>query len=127
MTRSYYAGLARQGVRIYEYTPGFCHAKECICDGKIASIGTSNLDYRSLYHHFENNVLLVGSDAVNGIAADFEAMFPQCEEVTEKYRSGRGAMLRTNIGPAVARPFAPGSTSCGCSHRCCNFVQKMPA
>ena len=105
VTRSYYAGLARQGVRIYEYTPGFCHAKECICDGKIASIGTSNLDYRSLYHHFENNVLLVGSDAVNGIAADFEAMFPQCEEVTEKYRSGRGAMLRT--WQYILRLFAP--------------------
>lgn len=105
VTRSYYAGLARQGVRIYEYTPGFCHAKQCICDGRIASIGTSNLDYRSLYHHFENNVLLVGCDAVKDIAADFEALFPQCEEVTEKYRAGRGAMLRT--WQYILRLFAP--------------------
>ena len=52
VTRSYYAGLVRQGVRIYEYTPGFCHAKQCLCDGHIATVGTSNLDYRSLYHHF---------------------------------------------------------------------------
>ena len=105
VTRSYYAGLASEGVRIFEYTPGFCHAKQCICDGKIASIGTSNLDYRSLYHHFENNVLLYGCDAVKDIAADFEALFPQCEEVTEKYRSGRGAMLR--IWQCILRLFAP--------------------
>ena len=105
VTRSYYAGLVRQGVRIYEYSPGFCHAKMCICDGKIASVGTSNLDYRSLYHHFENNVLLYGCDAVSAVAADFESVFPQCREVTEKYRSGRGAMLRT--WQYILRLFAP--------------------
>ncbi len=105
VTRSYYAGLVSQGVRIFEYTPGFCHAKQCICDGKIASIGTSNLDYRSLYHHFENNVLLYGCEAVEKIAEDFESLFPQCEEVTEKYRTGRGAMLRT--WQCILRLFAP--------------------
>ncbi len=95
VTRSYYAGLAAEGVRIYEYTPGFCHAKQCLCDGRIASIGTSNLDYRSLYLHFENNVLLYDGDAVKQMADDFQVLFAQCEEVTEKYRSGRGAILRT--------------------------------
>lgn len=105
VTRSYYAGLARQGVRIFEYTPGFCHAKQCICDGKVASIGTSNLDYRSLYLHFENDVLLYGCDAVQEIAKDFEALFPQCREVTEAYRSGRTAMLRT--WQCILRLFAP--------------------
>lgn len=105
VTRSYYGGLVSQGVRIYEYTPGFLHAKECICDGKIASVGTSNLDYRSLYHHFENNVLLYGCDAVQEIAADFEEMFPRCEEVTEKYRTGRGAVLR--VWQYILRLFAP--------------------
>ena len=105
VTRSYYAGLAAQGVRIYEYTPGFCHAKQCICDGRIATVGTSNLDYRSLYHHFENNVVLYGCDAVQDIAADFENTFPQCREVTEAYRAGRGAMLRT--WQYILRLFAP--------------------
>ena len=105
VTRSYYAGLVCQGVRIYEYTPGFCHAKQCICDGRIASIGTSNLDYRSLYHHFENNVLLYDCDAVRDIAADFDNLFPQCREVTEQYRAGRGAMLRT--WQYILRLFAP--------------------
>ena len=105
VTRSYYAGLTAQGVRIYEYTPGFCHAKQCICDGRIATVGTSNLDYRSLYHHFENNVVLYGCDAVGEIAADFERIFPQCREVTEDYRAGRGAMLRT--WQYILRLFAP--------------------
>jgi len=105
VTRSYYAGLARQGVRIFEYTPGFCHAKQCICDGKLASIGTSNLDYRSLYHHFENNVLLYGSTAVADIAADFEHIFPQCREVTESYIHRHRSWLR--IWQYFLRLFAP--------------------
>lgn len=105
VTRSYYSGLTRQGVRIFEYSPGFCHAKQCICDGKIVSMGTSNLDYRSLYHHFENNVLLYDCDAVAEVAADFEATFPLCEEVTDKYRTGRGGMLRT--WQYILRLFAP--------------------
>lgn len=105
VTRSYYAGLARQGVRMFEYRPGFCHAKMCICDGEIATVGTSNLDYRSLYHHFENNVLLVGCPAVADIQGDFESLFPQCREVTEQYASGRGAMLRT--WQCILRLFAP--------------------
>jgi len=105
VTRSYYGALACEGVRIFEYSPGFCHAKQCICDGELVSIGTSNLDYRSLYHHFENNVLLYGCEAVEKIAEDFEAMFSCCEEVTEKYRTGRGAILR--IWQCILRLFAP--------------------
>lgn len=105
ITRSYYSSLVRQGVRIFEFTPGFCHAKGCICDGTIASVGTSNLDYRSLYHHFENNVLLTGCDAVNTITADFEDMFRKCTEVTEKYRTGRGAFLR--LWQCILRLFSP--------------------
>ena len=105
VTRSYYAGLARQGVRIFEYTPGFCHAKLCICDGKIASVGTSNLDYRSLYHHFENDVLLYGCEAVETIAEDFENLFPQCQEVTNSCLSRRGGVLR--IWQYFLRLFAP--------------------
>jgi len=105
VTRSYYAGLARQGVRIFEYTPGFCHAKQCICDGKLASIGTSNLDYRSLYLHFENNVLLYDCEAVQQMAEDFASLFPQCREVTAHYKSGRGNVLRT--WQCILRLFAP--------------------
>ena len=93
VTRSYYGGLAEQGVRIFEYSPGFCHAKQCVCDGRYATIGTSNLDYRSFYHHFENDILLVDCDAVKQIEADFVQLFPQCREVTREYCSGKKHML----------------------------------
>ena len=105
ITRSYYGSLASQGVRIFEYIPGFCHAKQCLCDGVMASIGTSNLDYRSLYHHFENNVFLYGGRAVAQMKEDFENIFPQCAEVTERYRAGRGRALR--IWQCILRLIAP--------------------
>lgn len=85
ITRSYYEALAMGGVRILEYTPGFCHAKMCCCDGRVAMVGTSNFDYRSLYHHFENDVLLVDVPAVADIKRDFEEMFAVCRDVTEEY------------------------------------------
>jgi cardiolipin synthase len=56
MTRSFYHRLMKSGVRIYEYKPGFIHAKSYIADDDYAMIGTINLDYRSLVHHFENGV-----------------------------------------------------------------------
>ncbi len=105
LTRSYYAGLVRQGVRIYEYTPGFCHAKQCISDGKLASIGTSNLDYRSLYLHYENDVLLYNCPAVKQMEQDFRDTFPQCREVTDVYRSGKSGIPR--LWQCILRLFAP--------------------
>ena len=94
VTRSFYNRLAGNGVRIYEWTPGFCHAKMSVSDDLAATCGTINLDYRSLYHHFENGCYMVGCDAVHRIKQDFDAMFPQCRDVTEKYRSGRSNVMR---------------------------------
>lgn len=71
ITRSYYATLIRGGVRIYEYTPGFNHAKMFVCDDMVATVGTLNLDYRSLYLHFENGVFLLGSRTILEIRDDF--------------------------------------------------------
>ena len=105
MTRSYYAGLARSGVRIFEYTPGFCHAKMCLRDGETAVIGTSNLDFRSLYLHFENDVILHRCPAAADMERDFETMFEQSAEVTEQYAAGRGAILM--VWQCVLRLFAP--------------------
>ncbi len=94
LTRSYYNNLTRNGVRIFEFTPGFCHAKMSIADDLMATCGTINLDYRSLYHHFENGCLYADCDAVMATKKDFEETFAQCEEVTEKYTTGRGAFMR---------------------------------
>ena len=105
VTQSYYGDLLDQGVRIFEYTPGFIHAKQCLCDDDMASIGTSNLDYRSLYLHFENNVLLYGCDAVEQMAGDFEELFKECREVKESGRLGRKKWLRT--WQCLLRLFAP--------------------
>ena len=58
VSRSYYQTLIQSGVKIYEYQPGFIHAKMCLCDDEAAMVGTANLDYRSLYLHYENAVLL---------------------------------------------------------------------
>ena len=102
VTRSYYAPLVSGGVRIFEYAPGFCHGKMAVSDGCVASIGTSNLDYRSLYLHFENNVVLYRCDAVKQMEADFREMFPICREMTEEYRS-----VSLRICQCILRLFAP--------------------
>lgn len=94
VTRSFYNGLVRNGVRIYEWTPGFCHAKMCVADDKMATCGTINLDYRSLYHHFENGCFFYDCQAVGDIKEDFDKTFGECKEVTEKYRSGRSSVMR---------------------------------
>lgn len=92
-TRSYYAELVRYGVRIYEYTPGFVHAKQTIADGEVATVGTINFDYRSLYHHFENGVLLYGYDAIKKIEKDFQQVIDDSREVTELYKN-KSTILR---------------------------------
>ncbi len=104
VTRSYYAQLAEHGVRIYEYTPGFLHAKQMLCDTDAAVIGTINMDYRSLYHHFENGVFLWRCPAIADMAEDFETTFIRSREVTQKYRSRPRAM---RVGQALLRLFAP--------------------
>ncbi len=94
VTRSYYHPLTEAGVRIYEYTPGFLHAKMCISDDKVATCGTVNLDFRSLYHHFENGVLYYDCPAVADTKADFIHTMAQSHEVTREYNKGRSAGMR---------------------------------
>lgn len=105
VTRSYYGQLVDAGVRVYEYTPGFIHAKQCVSDGEVATVGTINLDYRSLHFHFENGVFLYDCDAVGEIRKDFDRTFPMCEEVTEKYRNRHTASFK--IRRCVLRLLAP--------------------
>ena len=104
VTRSYYNGLVCNGVRVYEYTPGFCHCKMGVVDDMMAVCGTINLDYRSLYHHFENACLYVGCDAVTQTRRDFERTMAECQEVTQDYKDP-WAVLR--LWHLVLRFFAP--------------------
>ncbi len=73
LTRSNYLALIKGGVKVYEYTPGFVHAKLFLADSKVATIGTVNLDYRSFLFHFEDAVLLYGAQAVGELEEDLEA------------------------------------------------------
>lgn len=70
MTRSYYKRLMDRGVKIYEYEPGFIHAKVYIADDEVAMVGTINLDYRSLVHHFENGVWMYKHEVIKDIKED---------------------------------------------------------
>ncbi len=82
MAKSYYPPLLKAGVQIYEYTPGFVHAKSYVCDDRIATVGTINMDFRSLYLHFECGTLLYGCRAVLDVKKDMEECFPKCHQVS---------------------------------------------
>ena len=99
---SYFPALLARGIRIYTYDPGFCHGKVCVCDEETALVGTSNLDYRSLYLHYENNVLLYRCEAVEQAKKDLEELFDSCTEITS---AERGPLLR--LWQSILRLFAP--------------------
>ena len=82
LAKTHYPSLLASGVKIYEYTPGFVHAKVFSCDGREAVVGTINLDYRSLYHHFECAAYLCGTGCIGDIEADFADTLAKCREVT---------------------------------------------
>ena len=81
LSRSYYLPLLRAGVRIYEYTPGFLHAKCWVSDDRAAVVGSINMDYRSLFLHFECGVLLQHNSQVAALRDDVRATLPQCREI----------------------------------------------
>ena len=82
LSRSYYRDLMNAGVKVYEYTPGFVHAKAMIADGKAAAIGTVNLDYRSLFLHFECNSIFYKADIIEALKKDFETSLEDCRQRT---------------------------------------------
>ncbi len=103
-TRSYYSELLEGGVKIYEYTPGFLHSKVMVADDTVATVGTVNLDYRSLYLHFECGTWLCGSQAVCDIRADFEKTLPLCKEISPK--DCKNGIFR-RVLQSLFRLFAP--------------------
>lgn len=105
LTRSYYYALMSHGVKIYEYTPGFIHCKQVVADGELAIVGTINLDYRSLFLHFENAVLMYRTKAVEQIKEDFINLFEISKQVNPKDYSKNTWGKR--ITGAVLRLIAP--------------------
>lgn len=81
-TRSYYRELIQGGVKIYEYSKGFIHAKTFVSDDQTATVGTTNLDFRSLYLHFECGVWLHGTDTIPQIKENFLNTLEECQQIS---------------------------------------------
>jgi cardiolipin synthase len=103
-SRSYYRQLISAGVKVYEYTSGFNHSKTFVSDDRVATVGTTNLDFRSLYLHFECGVLLYNSKTIRAIKEDFLQTVPISHAITLK-ECARNAFQA--IVPDVLRVFAP--------------------
>ncbi len=84
LTRSYFPELIDNGVRIYEFEPGFIHAKCFVCDDEVATVGTVNLDFRSLYLHFECGVWMYRAEAVAQVRQDVDRTLKKCREITQQ-------------------------------------------
>ena len=105
LARTYYAELIEGGVKIYEYTPGFVHAKVFVSDDIRAVTGSINLDYRSLFLHFECAAYMYNNPAVAEVEADYMDTLSKCEEITLEDCRKFGVMKR--IAGRVLRLFAP--------------------
>jgi len=105
VTRAHYLSLLEAGVRIYEYTPGFIHAKNFVVDDQYATVGTVNMDYRSMFLHFENGVVLYNTPTIMDIKIDFLATQALSQEVTLK--DCKSISLFRRILRALLRVFAP--------------------
>ena len=97
--------LTSEGVEIYEYLPGFVHAKVFVSDDNTAVVGTINMDYRSLYLHFENAVLMYKAEEIAGIKEDFEDTLLKCVQVTPEYI--RSISLKHKLLGFFLKIFAP--------------------
>ena len=103
--KTYYPELLRAGVKIYQYVPGFVHAKVFVSDDEKAVVGTINLDYRSLYLHFECAALMYKVKEIEKVEKDFQETLKQCREITmEDYKNEN---MITRFGGRILRLFAP--------------------
>ena len=105
LAKTHYKALVDAGVKIFEYTPGFVHAKVFVSDDIKAIVGTINLDYRSLYHHFECATYMYKTDCIPKIEKDFQNTLAACREVTKESIKNEALFYRV-IGP-LAKMISP--------------------
>ena len=86
--------LLKAGVRIYEYSPGFIHAKSYVSDDDIGVVGTINMDYRSLYLHFECGALLYGHEVLKDLKKDALETFAVSKEIKKENKELKEEMLK---------------------------------
>lgn len=105
VAQTYYKELIEGGVQIYEYTPGFVHAKVFVSDDDTATVGTVNLDYRSLYLHFECGAFIYNNSEIGKIELDFQRTLVKCHKVTLIEVKNR--TMLTKVAGQVLRLVAP--------------------
>ena len=105
VAKTYYKELIEGGVQIYEYAPGFVHAKVFVSDDDTATVGSINLDFRSLYLHFENGVFIYDSPEVQKVEEDFQNTLAKCHKVTVTEVRNRGVLMK--VAGQVLRLVAP--------------------
>ena len=105
VAKTYYKELIEGGVQIYEYTPGFVHAKIFVSDDDTATVGSINLDFRSLYLHFENGVFIYDNPEVQKVEEDFQNTLAKCHKVTVTEVRNRGILMK--MAGQVLRLVAP--------------------
>ena len=105
VTRSYYQQLLRAGVRIYEYRPGFIHAKMIVSDDEVGIVGTMNMDFRSFFLHFECGTVLYGGSTVRDIREDIEQTMGMSREIDTAWV--RRTPWIVSILASLLRLFAP--------------------
>ncbi len=105
ITKSYYRVLLENKVRIFEYTPGFIHSKTYVSDNIISVAGTANMDFRSLYLHFENCTVFYGRETAADLKNDFIDTLASCREIT--LRDVAATPVRYKILQGFTRFFAP--------------------
>ncbi len=102
---SYYQELIESGVKIYEYTPGFIHGKTFVSDDEVCVVGSINLDYRSLYLHFECAAWFLNSHIVHNVEDDFLDTLSRCRIITREECDKRNPVIK--LFSAVLRLFGP--------------------
>ena len=105
LAEDHFSSLLDSGVKIYTYSPGFIHAKVFLVDNKYSTVGTINLDYRSLYLHFECGLLMYKTSCIKDIRLDFIKTFEKCRLIDKKYLRKRGFFSR--LSGFILKVLAP--------------------
>ena len=104
VTRSNYEYLTQNGVRIYEYLPGFLHAKVMVADDRVAIVGTTNLDFRSYFLHFECGSLIIDDPSIKDIVDDCKDTLSKCIEIT--YEEAKNVNFMVKLWRAILNMFS---------------------
>lgn len=105
LTRHNYSELTKHGVKVFEYTPGFIHSKTFVSDDKYAIIGTTNMDFRSYYLHYECGIWFFNSSLIKDMKKDYQEMIQVSKEIS--YEVCKNLPIRVRVYRAILNVFAP--------------------